>query len=219
MSNGAPQRQKYKRRQYLVDRAFQLKYTIIIAIIGALIAVFWGTLFFKASKENAEQVMLALKVDPELQTLSEKVEEKLSGEDKRIVASIGGFVLAVLISLSIWGVLITHRVAGPLFIISRYFDTITDGKYPDPRPLRKNDELKVFFTKFNAMLTAVKERERSDVIALERAVETASRALPKMDAEGAEAVGRALEELKKLQEAKLAMLKGQEGPQGAAQGA
>jgi nitrogen fixation/metabolism regulation signal transduction histidine kinase len=208
MSNGDAQKAKFRRRTFLVDKRFQLKYTIIIAVIGALIAVLWGSLFYQANRENSEQVMLTLKVDPELQALSEKVEDKLSGEDAKILYYLSGFILAVVLSLIIWGVLITHRIAGPIFIISRYVDQVTAGEYPDPRPLRKKDELREFFIKFNDMLTSIKEREKTDVEALGKAIESGKSVLASVSGDRAEEFAKTIEMLRDLQERKQKMLVG-----------
>jgi len=207
MANAPAQRQIFRRRQFLLDRAFQLKYTIVIALIGALIVGFWGYLFYEASKKSAEEVMVSLKVDPELQALSKKVEEKLSVEDERVILSIFGFVLVVILSLGASGVLITHRIAGPVFMISRYIDQIAQGRYPDPRPLRRNDELKAFFIKFNTMLTAIKDREKSDIVTIDKVIEAGRKVLPKLVSDDAAELACALEELKGLQTLKLDMLK------------
>ena len=211
MANEA-QKAKFRRRTFLIGKRFQLKYTIIIALIGALIAGLWGTLFYKANKENSEQVMLTLKVDPELQALSERVEDKLAGEDAKILYYLSGFILAVVLSLVIWGVLITHRIAGPIFIISRYVDQVTNGEYPDPRPLRKKDELHDFFVKFNDMLTAIKEREKDDVASLNKVMDSAKNILPSLSGDKAGEFARTLEMLREMQTRKQKMLEGPSAP-------
>jgi len=210
-TNEAP-KAKFRRRTFLIDRGFQLKYTIIIALIGALIAVLWGTLFYKANKENSEQVMLTLKVDPELQALSERVEDKLAGEDAKILYYLSGFILAVVFSLGIWGVLITHRVAGPIFIISRYVDQVTNGEYPDPRPLRKKDELREFFIKFNDMLNAIKEREKDDVATLQKVLDGSKGVVTSLSGDRAEEFARTIQTLREMQERKQRMLVGPQQP-------
>ncbi|MFA6032507.1 MAG: hypothetical protein WC889_06380 [Myxococcota bacterium] len=193
---------RYRRKQLLVDRGFQLKYTIIIAIIGMLIAGLWGTLFYKASREHSEQFMLSLKIDPQYQGIADKIDERLPTEDVKILYLLTAFILLIGGSLVGWGVVVTHRVAGPIFIISRYVNQIAGGKYPDPRPLRKKDELKDFFTQFNLMLTALKERERSDVKALEGAVV----AMKKAQAGNVGDLAGMTVELDELLKAKIAML-------------
>ena len=42
----------------------------------------------------------------------------------------------------------THRISGPIYVISQHMQDIIDGKKPNLRELRKNDELKSFYKKF-----------------------------------------------------------------------
>jgi len=166
------ERKPFRRKQFLINRAFQIKYTVIIAIIGIIIAVLWGTLFYKASKENSQQMLMLVQMDPNLSSMSDIIKDKLATEDSKIMIYLIAFVIAIFLSLVIWGILITHRIAGPIFIISRYVDSIADGKIPETRPLRKKDELKEFFDKFSRMLDALKERENVDIVAINDTLKT-----------------------------------------------
>ena len=166
------ERKPFRRKQFLINRAFQIKYTVIIAIIGIIIAVLWGTLFYKASKENSQQMLMLVQMDPNLSSMSDIIKDKLAAEDSKIMIYLIAFVIAIFLSLVIWGILITHRIAGPIFIISRYVDSIADGKIPETRPLRKKDELKEFFDKFSRMLDALKERENVDLVAINDTLKT-----------------------------------------------
>jgi len=166
------ERKPFRRKQFLINRAFQIKYTVIIAIIGIIIAVLWGTLFYKASKENSQQMLMLVQMDPNLSSMSDIIKDKLATEDSKIMIYLIAFVIAIFLSLVIWGILITHRIAGPIFIISRYVDSIADGKIPETRPLRKKDELKEFFDKFSRMLDALKERENVDLVAINDTLKT-----------------------------------------------
>ena len=53
----------------------------------------------------------------------------------------------------------THRISGPIYVISNYIRDIINGKYPDLRELRKNDELKDFYGLFAEMVDRLKERD------------------------------------------------------------
>jgi hypothetical protein len=46
----------------------------------------------------------------------------------------------------------THRISGPIYVMSRYMDEVFEGKTPKIRPLRKNDELKEFYDMFTKLL-------------------------------------------------------------------
>ncbi|MFH0975662.1 MAG: hypothetical protein V1874_07745 [Spirochaetota bacterium] len=54
----------------------------------------------------------------------------------------------------------THQISGPIYHISAYIREIINGKYPDIRPLRKNDELKEFHELFAQMVESLKQKKK-----------------------------------------------------------
>jgi len=200
------ERRPFRRKQFLINKAFQIKYTVIIAVIGIVIAVLWGTLFYKASKENSQQMLMLVQVDPNLSSMTDIIKDKLASEDNKIMLYLVAFVIAIFLSLVIWGILITHRIAGPIFIISRYVDSITDGKIPETRPLRKKDELKEFFEKFNKMLESLKERENVDLVVINDTLKTLEGIKESIPQEKRADIEREIGELNKLIERKKAFI-------------
>ncbi len=196
------ERKPFRRKQFLINRAFQIKYTVIIAVIGIIIAVLWGTLFYKASKENSQQMLMLVQMDPNLSSMTDIIKEKLAAEDSKIMLYLIAFVVAIFLSLVIWGILITHRIAGPIFIISRYVDSIADGKIPETRPLRKKDELKEFFDKFSRMIEALKERENVDIVVINDVLKTLEVIKDTLPAERKAEIEREIGELGKIIERK-----------------
>jgi hypothetical protein len=69
----------------------------------------------------------------------------------------------------------THKVAGPLYKVSHYFDQVAEGRLPRVTPLRKGDMLQEFFTTYRDMHEAVRARLTADAAAMRRFVD-ASRA-------------------------------------------
>lgn len=67
-------------------------------------------------------------------------------------------VIFVLQGLVLYYILIhrTHRISGPLYLISQYLDDINNGKTPDIRPLRENDEFHGLYEKFGAIVASLK---------------------------------------------------------------
>jgi hypothetical protein len=66
----------------------------------------------------------------------------------------------------------THKVAGPLYKVSLYFDKMGEGRLGNVWGLRKGDMLQDFFGNFKEMHEAVRTRAQSDVITLESAAAT-----------------------------------------------
>lgn len=65
-----------------------------------------------------------------------------------------GFVLFVMI------IRITHRISGPIYVMSNYIKEIINGDMPDPRPLREKDELKKFYSLFVDLVDSIKEKHK-----------------------------------------------------------
>ena len=57
--------------------------------------------------------------------------------------------------LFITGIIITHRIAGPVHVLSSYMDSLEKGKLPSFRPIRKNDELKDFCERFEKVIKQI----------------------------------------------------------------
>jgi hypothetical protein len=57
----------------------------------------------------------------------------------------------------------THKISGPIYLMSQYIKEIIKGNYPDLRPLRKKDELKEFYELFSKLVVFIKKREDDKV--------------------------------------------------------
>lgn len=133
-----------RRRTFLVDRRFQLKYTFIIVFVGVAVSTLLGYFIYRLTLENTKILML----DPEMQ-------DKVSMFDTAVIFYFVGFVVLMALVLFIWGIVITHRVAGPIFIVSRFLRQIADNLVPPDRQLRKRDEFQEFFDTYTAMVNSL----------------------------------------------------------------
>ncbi len=69
-------------------------------------------------------------------------------QNYRLISLIILVVLVQSVVIYFFLVRITHRIAGPLFVISRYMDQIKQGEVPEFRKLREKDQLQEFYTEF-----------------------------------------------------------------------
>src|SRR5215208_5217719 len=147
------------RRRYLVDRGFQLKYALLMAGAGLVVAAVFGVWLHQAHV----QATALLSPDAETRALVERSDRLL----------LGAFVVIALLfaaSLGLLGVVITHRVAGPVFVMGHYLRVLADGRFPRMRTLRRSDELKGFFRIFLDAIDAMKVREARHTALLEDSV-------------------------------------------------
>ncbi len=134
----------------IVDARFQWKYTLLITALGVGITAIMGGLLYKAHVDNTRLL------DLDGNTL---LQEQVMRGDQIFLLYLIVLVIAMAVALAFWGLVVTHRISGPLHILSRYLGVLADGRYPDLRPLRKRDELLEFFTAFEEALQGMRTRD------------------------------------------------------------
>ena len=77
-------------------------------------------------------------------------------------------LLVVLIGLA--GIVVTHKVAGPVYKMKRQIKDVGQGKLGVPAPLRKGDDLVELFQAFEAMVVSLRERQEEEIGKLDRAI-------------------------------------------------
>jgi hypothetical protein len=140
-----------RRRTFLVDRKFQFKWTAIIVSVGVLISAGLGFFIVKLTMDLNESL-----------GIDEALLAEATRADSYAIYYLVGFVAVMAVALFVWGIFMTHRVAGPIFIISRYLHQIGQGEVPRPRPLRRGDDLQEFFETFSGMLAKLQERHLAE---------------------------------------------------------
>jgi methyl-accepting chemotaxis protein len=147
------------RHHFLVDRGFQLKYALVMAAAGLMVAAVFGLWLHQAHA----QATALLAPDAETRALVER-------GDRLLLAAFGAIAVLLAAALGLLGVVITHRVAGPVFVMGHYLRVLADGRFPRMRTLRRSDELKEFFRTFIEAVDMMKLREARHTAVLEEAV-------------------------------------------------
>ena len=150
----------HQRRVYLVDRTFQIKYTLLLVAAGLAVATAFGLWIWQAHLQVSDLAA----VDPAIRPLIE-------ASDRNLLVIFAGIAALMAAALGLVGILITHRVAGPIFVMGHYMSVLAQGRFPRMRTLRQRDELKSFFQTFIEAVSALKQREARHATVLEEAVE------------------------------------------------
>src|SRR4051812_42845352 len=194
---GAP-RPAYKRKvkNYLIDVGLQLRYTATIVVVAVFLTAGLGYKMYQATRDISTVILFRGLADP---AIADELKAQFADSDRVVLWGIIGFGIVLVLSISAVGILITHKVAGPLFKIASYFGRIRDNRMAATPPnLRKGDELQGFYSSFREMHQAVRGRIEEDVRVLGGALavlETSADARTP-------AVQRAMEELRQLRKKK-----------------
>jgi hypothetical protein len=198
-SEAAAARPAYKRkvRNYLLDVGLQLRYTATIVLVAIFLTAGLGFKMYQATREISKIILYTGLADP---ATAQELQKQFANSDRVVLWGIIGFGIVLILSISAVGILITHKVVGPLYKISSYFGRVRDNRLgPTPASLRKGDELQVFYSSFREMHHAVRERVAEDVRVIGNAIVTLE-----TSPEAGRAAGfqRALDELRQLRKRK-----------------
>lgn len=170
-AGGGGSRSPYKRKlsNYLLDRSLQLRYVLLVTILSGVIAGSLGFLIYQQSataSDSIERDLASLTTDTSF--IDHEVGD-LRAADRLLVYKMVGVGVGLVLILTAYLVLMTHKVAGPLYKVSMYFDRMAEGRLGNISALRKGDMLQDFFGNFRDMHEAVRTRLQGDVITLESA--------------------------------------------------
>ncbi len=140
---------------YLLDKKLQLRYVIFVTALSALICGTLGFLIWRQAKVATDTIRRQLADSPEM---AEDVIATLQSQDQNLVFVMVGVGLALVVVLSFLLVIMTHKVAGPLYKVTLHFERMKDGRLDTVYALRKGDMLQSFFTKFQNTHIAIKAR-------------------------------------------------------------
>lgn len=161
---------KRVRRTYIVDRGFQLKYTLLLVGTGTLISLVFGAMAYLASIDAHRALAVELS-RPGVRGISATAEKVISESNTTLLFLTLGVAALMALALALLGILVTHRVAGPLYVMSRYISILAEGRYPLFRPLRRNDELRAFFERFQRAIDSMRARESDEASKLQEAIQ------------------------------------------------
>lgn len=199
-SGGTPLRHQRKLRNYLLDAGLQVRYTAFIIAVAIFLTAVLGYKIYEATKDTSKAILMTTGiVDP---AFTEELQAQFRANDRVILFGVIGFGVLLVLSIFAAGIWITHKVAGPLYNMSRICGRVRDNKLsPSLRQLRKGDELQEFYSSFRDMYEALRARAASDMQTLGNAISALEAANPKPP--GAQAALDELKELKRQKEQSL----------------
>ncbi len=146
-----------RRRNYLVDTAYQVR-SALVAVLGmAFLLAFAAALFHLLSLENAR--VLALKAP--------LIARGASANDARSVLYLVAAGIIFVAAIFVIEILETHKTAGVVYKVTRGLREIESGRWGAKVLLRKHDNFKEMEEAFNAATRGLREQVDEDLKALQ----------------------------------------------------
>ncbi len=87
----------------------------------------------------------------------------------------------LVVGIGFAGIIVTHKVAGPIFKMKRQIRELGEGSLKIPGKLRKGDELVDFFEAFDHTVRSLRERQENEIAMLDAAIEKVEDGSPAFD--------------------------------------
>lgn len=152
-------------KNYLLDPAFQLKYTGMVVIVTVIVASFLGYFVYRFSVGQTQSLTMALvsnTADLDPQTLA-SIEADAARADREVLYKILGGIAIMVLSLGLAGIYITHKLVGPAYKLRLLLKEVRQGHLTVGGRLRKGDELQDVFLAFERMVLALRKRQQEEV--------------------------------------------------------
>jgi hypothetical protein len=177
---GAGRRHHRKIANYLIDKRLQLRYVLAVLVVSLLISGTLGYLIYQQEQGASADLVAGLADltgdDESLKEYQRDTEADIAARDRRLVLEMVGVGIGLTLILSGYLVIMTHKVAGPLFKIGIYMEQMAEGRIGNTTPLRKGDMLVDFFDAFREAHGAVRVRLKGDAEAMSTLVKAVAAA-------------------------------------------
>lgn len=138
-------------KKFWIHRNFQIKYSLFVVLITTFIMGVYSYLYYK--NELSKTLLLGIQ--------NSEVMAFLKSSDSRLILYLSSFIVLQFIIVFGLGIILTHRIAGPIHRLKDYFDYLTNGGQPrELGGIRENDEFKDFFASFVKFNKYLIEKER-----------------------------------------------------------
>jgi nitrogen fixation/metabolism regulation signal transduction histidine kinase len=98
----------------------------------------------------------------------ESDEAFLISEQRHVLLLLVGMFAVLVVGIGAFGIVFTHRVAGPIFKMKRLLLEVGAGKLTVRERLRRGDELHDFFQTFEQMVKSLRERQEAELAHVDR---------------------------------------------------
>jgi len=145
--------QKHKRylKNYIINPAYQLRYIFWLTSSGLILVALNAWIAYSYIKENYLTLV-------DLSPMTDEAKDQLYSELRHLVLAISSSSLLFLILISVLGIFLSHKTAGPLYAFKRIFEEISQGETRKRLRLRPGDEFQDVAESFNKMMDSISRK-------------------------------------------------------------
>jgi hypothetical protein len=131
----------------------------------------------EARKEELKRQDQQRKLETDAKSLAQR-SAQLAEQKERLFLGLVVVLSLLVLGIGLAGIVITHKVAGPIFKMKRLLSYVGDGHLRIREKLRKGDELQHFFGTFERMVESLRQRQQVEINKLDEAIRSLEKTEP-----------------------------------------
>ena len=140
---------RFRRRQYLVDKNFQVKFIFNFCVIVIISSLAIGALVFFLSRNSTTVAIENTKVT--VKSTADFILPMLS-----LIVGVSAVFFSLV--LGVLALVVSHRIVGPLYRLRRDIDMLKEGDFTKQFQVRNKDQLKDLAKSLGSMSLALREK-------------------------------------------------------------
>jgi nitrogen fixation/metabolism regulation signal transduction histidine kinase len=165
-----PRSQERKVQNYLINRSFQLRWVGAVIVLTTLLLSVLGGYILYSEQQTSDAIITGLNSYYEADAAA-TMAEMFQAEDSAVLWVLLGTGLVLVLLLAGVGIIVTHKVAGPMVGLKQSLDAVAQGKYNRIRGFRQGDAFPLVSQSLVGMGTALRTRETADIARLSSLLE------------------------------------------------
>ncbi len=137
-------------KNLIINPKFQLRYTLWVTGTGLTLITVNAIVIYHYISENYLTLV-------DLSPMTDEAKAQLYSELHHFIYILGGISIAFIILVAFFGLIFSHRTAGPLFHMKRVFEEIRKGNKNQRIRLRPKDEFRDVADSFNKMMDTLQK--------------------------------------------------------------
>jgi hypothetical protein len=171
------QRRQRSWKNLVLDREYQLLFTLFMVVTCALFMSGLGWFVLRELDTATKLAIQDVQGQPLIdEAIARQTIESIEARRDFLVVLLAAVGVALVGGLFVYGIKMTHHVAGPLYKIGTYCDKVAAGKFDRVYALRKGDQLVSFYEHFKQAHEVLRLRHERDIECLRAVVAAADQA-------------------------------------------
>ncbi len=153
-----------KRTQYVVAAGFQFRFALLLIGVAALVTLVVGFQVYRVLFKTQALLMETGVV------LSPQVIDFIRDQKSLYIHSLFWVFVGVTLLLLVFSIFISHRLAGPIFALTRKMNELAAGNFNATVNFRKGDEFQELKERYNTLVHALQNQVKSELIKLDEII-------------------------------------------------